>query len=143
MDGTWAYYAIYLRNRDRDEITKQYGNFWPANYFINWKKLPEIIASSLTADLKAQNPDNPVAEVVKVHAFTSMKNETWQEGHRFKMMNDLANADVEMHKYVTEGPHEKGVDISLAVDLIYLGTQNAYDIAGRFLCFMVAAWFSF
>jgi hypothetical protein len=47
------------------------------------------------------------------------------------MVNDFYTSNFEVHRLVTEGHQEKCVDISLAVEMLFMATiPDAYDIAG-------------
>jgi hypothetical protein len=129
MDSTWAYYSIFLRNKARDPIAQKLGSFWPSTHFFDWSKIPGIIARSINEDIAAKDPESKLkADIVKVVAFTSMRNDTRQDSNRIKLTNDLQKTGFEVHKFVTEGIHEKCVDISMAVEMV--SSTPTYDIGG-------------
>jgi hypothetical protein len=71
-------------------------------------------------------------EVVRTSVFTSLRSDTEAHGHRQRMVNDFYTSNFDVHKLTTSGDKEKCVDISLAVEMLFMATvPDAYDIAGR------------
>lgn len=59
-----------------------------------------------------------------------MKPETIQGGTREQMISDLYKANFDVHIFETKNSQEKCVDISLAVEMLYLAIiPHSYDIA--------------
>jgi hypothetical protein len=61
-----------------------------------------------------------------------MREDTPMDNQRNLMVNDLIKCNFDVTKLVTMGLTEKCVDISLAVEMLFMATiPDAYDIGGR------------
>ncbi len=128
IDGTWLYYSIV--EEIRTPIRKKFGNDWYDKYFIDWKKIPQIIASNLKQQLFLQSNILKPIDVVRTSVFTSSRPKTDSLGKRASMFSDLKQCNFDMHHFVTSGHVEKCVDISLAVEMVYMSAiPDAFDIA--------------
>lgn len=97
---------------------------------LDWRKLPQIIASSLNEQVKYLYGIDRKVDIVRTSVFTSMRDDTKQESYRNKMVTDFYSSNFDVHQFVTSGHAEKCVDISLAVEMLFMATvPNAYDIA--------------
>ena len=73
-------------------------------------------------------------DVVRTSVFTSMREDTKVETHRMRLLNDFYTCNFDVTKHVTQGHAEKCVDISLAVEMLFMATvPDAYDIAGMYI----------
>ena len=60
-----------------------------------------------------------------------MREDTHTETQRHRMVNDFYSSKFDVHRLVTSGHQEKCVDISLAVEMLFMATvPDAYDVAG-------------
>ena len=63
-----------------------------------------------------------------------MREDTKVETHRMRLLNDFYTCNFDVTKHVTQGHAEKCVDISLAVEMLFMATvPDAYDIAGMYI----------
>lgn len=138
MDGTWLYYSLIKgRHGGNVEVAwkqcpvqAKYGEKWFLTHRVSWKKLPQLISDNIQRQLFNQYAHDRLVEVVKTTVFTSARADTLQGSRRSKMINELTDTNFEMFSFVTEGLAEKCVDISLAVEMLYMATvPDAYDIA--------------
>lgn len=144
IDGTWLYYSIHEREDDRCPIIARYGKGWQYKYFFDWKALPGVICSALqeqdrgwsshtqsdtNTDLNRPRRPRPM-EIVRASVFTSYKADTPKTSFRYKMYQDMINANYDVHLMETVGKAEKCVDIQLAVEMLHYATvPHAYDVA--------------
>ena len=99
---------------------------------IDWLRLPQIIAKNIRGQFKAQYDTNRDVDIVRTCVFTSMREDTHVESDRQRMVNDFYACNYDVNLLVTAGHQEKCVDISLAVEMLFMATvPDAYDIAGK------------
>ena len=73
VDGTWLYYQLFGRGR-RCEITRRWGENWWENHYIDFSRLPQLIADHLSEELMRTMPNAQRAvEVVRVLVFSSFR----------------------------------------------------------------------
>lgn len=131
MDGTWLFYTLLVGRDDRyDPVRSMLGDDWHRKYTIDWNKLPNIIAKGIGEQLKRQGALRHDVEIARASVFTSLRNDTPSGGLREQMVKGYYKANFDVHQYETLSTQEKCVDISLAVNMMYMATvPNAYDIA--------------
>lgn len=101
------------------------------SYRVDWHKLPQIIAKDIQKQILGQYNTHRYIDVVRTHVFTSMRADTSTDSHRHRLVTDFYSCNFDVHGLVTQGTAEKCVDISLAVEMLFLATvPDAYDIAG-------------
>lgn len=129
VDGTWLFYSLIL-GRENCPVKTKYGPKWHQTHKVNWLKLPQILTRDLNRQLESQLGYSRLVETVRTVVFTSTRPDTPEEGIRAKMLAGFQASNFELHRLVTNGPQEKCVDISLAVEMLYMATvPDAYDIA--------------
>ena len=47
IDGTWLYYSLHARKKDRCTVTRKFGKGWQANYKVDWLALPRLICNEI------------------------------------------------------------------------------------------------
>lgn len=106
------------------------GKDWKKTHKVDWSRIPHIIATALKKQLHSQHYTNKIVDISRVSVFTSMKPETIQGGTREQMISDFYKANFDVHIFETKNSQEKCVDISLAVEMLYLAIiPHSYDIA--------------
>jgi hypothetical protein len=111
-------------------ITYIEGKDWKKTHKVDWSRIPHIIATALKKQLHTQHYTNKIVDISRVSVFTSMKPETVQGGTREQMISDFYKANFDVHIFETKNSQEKCVDISLAVEMLYLAIiPHSYDIA--------------
>ena len=129
IDGTWLYYSIYGRRFKDDVISQKLGRDWKMESTPDWSSLPAISCQALLQDPKSKWSPRPI-EVSRVSVYSSMHRETSKESQRYEMFSEMIKAGFDVNMMETTGPNEKGVDIQLAVDMLYYATvPDAYDVA--------------
>ena len=146
IDGTWLYYSIYGRSFNRDVISQKLGKDWKNGSTPDWSSLPALSCQALLqdpklkwssmmsvdgndSDSKMTSSSRPI-EVSRVSVYSSMHRDTPTDSLRYKMFADMVKAGFDVNMMETTGPNEKGVDIQLAVDMLYYATiPDAYDVA--------------
>lgn len=128
IDGTWLYYSIHERGHDCPLIA-QFGRGWQRRYAIDWKILPGIVNRHLMKAVRRFS-ERPL-EIVRSSVFTSYKANTSPNSYRYKLFEDLKDANYDVHMMETVGKSEKCVDIQLAVEMLHHATDSggSYDIA--------------
>jgi uncharacterized LabA/DUF88 family protein len=130
VDGTWLYYSLVMGRDNSCPMRDKLGDRWMLDYKLDWLKIPQLIAKNLMAQLNFIQNLNRNVDIVKTVVFTSTRADTALESRRARMLSDFHRANFEVHRLVTAGLQEKCVDISLAVEMLYLATvPYAYDIA--------------
>ena len=128
IDGTWLYYNLVVGS-GTDPVSMKFGKKWQTKYRIDFPKIPQIIAKSITQQLQTRYNYTRLVDTVKTSVFTSAREDTEMDSQRSKMLTDFTSSNFELHRLVTTGPHEKCVDVSLAVEMLYMATvPDAYDI---------------
>lgn len=129
IDGTWLYYSIYGRRFKDDVISQKLGRNWKMESTPDWSSLPSISCQALLQDPKSKWSPRPI-EVSRVSVYSSMHRETSKDSRRYEMFSEMIKAGFDVNMMETTGPNEKGVDIQLAVDMLYYATvPDAYDVA--------------
>ena len=133
IDATWLYYSMLVgRGEDSCPIVRKYGQNWQKSYKVNWKELPRAIVENIEQQVlkyQSTNYDRSV-EISRTAAFTSMRLDTAVGSPRDTMVKEFYQAHYDVHKFVTAHHQEKCVDISLAVEMLYMSTvPDAFDIA--------------
>lgn len=131
IDGTWLYYGLIKGRFNNDPMTRKLGPHWERRYRILYPEICNVIARDLKKQLERrnENTDRDV-EIIRTNVFTSMKIDTLPQSSRYKMVSDFYESNFDVVNLVTEGPGEKCVDISLAVEMLALATvPDSYDIA--------------
>ena len=139
IDGTWLYYSMYKRDFKQDIITQKLGSNWMYDATPDWSSLPAVACQALLRDPKAKwssigsiddaASSRPI-EVSRVSVYSSMHPDTPTDSFRYKMFEDMVKAGFDVNMMETRGKGEKGVDIQLAVDMLYYATvPDAYDVA--------------
>ena len=130
IDGTWLYYSL-VQGRDYGcPVRKNFGENWHHDYKVDFRKLPSLIANAIESQLVRDGRHKKFVDIARTHMYTSSKADTRADSLRNKMISDCNNANFQVTHLVTLGQGEKCVDISLAVDMLYLSTvPSAYDIA--------------
>ena len=127
MDGTWVYYSL-LKGRNDCPVKTKYGRNWKRTHIVDWQKLTSKIADSIHSQLFPDSSvNNRGVEVVRTCAFTSSRKDSHPSGVRMKMVKDFQGCNFETHMYETIGLQEKCVDISLAVEMLYLATVPGFS----------------
>ena len=122
MDGTWVYYSL-LKGRSFCPVKIKYGDKWKISHRVDWRKLTKNIADNIQRQLFPDpSVGNRGVEIVRTNAFTSSRKDTNPEGVRMRMVKDFQKNNFDTHLYETMGLQEKCVDISLAVEMLYLAT---------------------
>jgi uncharacterized LabA/DUF88 family protein len=140
IDGTWLYYSLHTREDTRCPIQKKFGPGWQYKYSIDWDELPRIIGQALQqqdtkrgwmpASSENQQAQGRAVEVVRVHVYTSFRQDTPKTSLRYQMFQDMVKAKYDVSMLETMGHNEKCVDIQLAVDMLHFATvPDAYDVA--------------
>ena len=113
-----------------NHITSLEGKDWKKTHKVDWSRIPHIIATALKKQLHTQHYTNKIVDISRVSVFTSMKPETVLGGTREQMISDFYKANFDVHIFETKNSQEKCVDISLAVEMLYLAIiPHSYDIA--------------
>lgn len=138
IDGTWLFYSIYQRETDECPICLKFGSLWALTHNVDWQALLRVISRRLMEQYShSQSPSQssilstprPV-EVVRASVFTSYKADTSTATQRYKMFEELRQANFDVHMMETVGKSEKCVDIQLAVEMLHFATvPHAYDVA--------------
>eukprot|EP00522_Entomoneis_paludosa_P008017 CAMPEP_0172450634 /NCGR_PEP_ID=MMETSP1065-20121228/8898_1 /TAXON_ID=265537 /ORGANISM="Amphiprora paludosa, Strain CCMP125" /LENGTH=739 /DNA_ID=CAMNT_0013202431 /DNA_START=169 /DNA_END=2388 /DNA_ORIENTATION=+ len=129
VDGTWLYYSLFGRE-DRCPIQKKFGLGWPQRYDVDYSVLPKVICKNLN-DLgwSSMDTSRPI-DIVRASVFTSYKADTPSTSLRYRMFEEMKEANYDVNQMETVGRGEKCVDIQLAVEMLHYATiPNAYDIA--------------
>lgn len=130
IDGTWLYYSIFEREYHRCPIARKYGRFWKNSYYFDWAALPRVICTALHQQNSGWAVQSRPVEIVRASVFTSYKADTSPASSRFRMYQDMSNANYDVHMLTTVGKSEKCVDINIAVEMLHYATvPNAYDVA--------------
>ena len=130
IDGTWLYYSLIYGRDYGCPVRDKYGEHWIQDYRINFRKIPALIAKQLEKQLARDERYKRHVDIVRTYMYTSSKAETSEDSLRKRMISDCRNANFQVTHLVTLGSQEKCVDISLAVDMLYMSSvPNAYDIA--------------
>lgn len=141
IDGTWLYYSLHTREDFRCPIQKKFGPGWQYKYNIDWANLPRIIGQALQqqdqtsgwmpmSSSEHQQAQGRPVEVVRVHVYTSFRQDTPKTSLRYQMFQDMVKAKYDVLMLETVGHNEKCVDIQLAVDMLHFATvPDAYDVA--------------
>ena len=97
-----------------------------------------MLTNYIAENIQKQLYPNPLVsnrgvEVVRTSAFTSSRKDSHPDGVRMRMVRDFQKNNFETHLYETMGLQEKCVDISLAVEMLYLATvpglvPHEYDL---------------
>ena len=113
-----------------NHITSLEGKDWKKTHKVDWSRIPHIIGTALKKQLHTQHYTNKIVDISRVSVFTSMKPETVLGGTREQMISDFYKANFDVHIFETKNSQEKCVDISLAVEMLYLAIiPHSYDIA--------------
>ncbi len=145
IDGTWLYYSMYGREGKRDIISQILGSNWRNEAVPDWNSLPAVACQALLRDPKSKwssiaplgngDSDSTTAtsrpiEVSRVSVYSSMYSDTKKDTLRYTMFQDMVKAGFDVNMMETKGRNEKGIDIQLAVDMLYYATvPDAYDVA--------------
>jgi uncharacterized LabA/DUF88 family protein len=126
IDGTWLYYSL-LRGRGKMCPVKQrYGDRWLNDRRVDWNQVPYIVGQELTRQLTNKKMHHCFADVTRTYVFTSTRADTTDD-IRLEMVRDWYKANFDVTHLETLGDTEKCVDISLAVEMLYM--SEAYDTA--------------
>eukprot|EP01038_Epipyxis_sp_PR26KG_P013319 gene13319-17844_t len=130
VDATWLYYSLVVGRGDCPIVSKV-GPNWKRSHRINWSGIPKLVKDNLNKQLQhTYGSKSRGVEVVRTSVFTSMREDTEARGGRESMMNEFYRNNFDVHRFVTPNLEEKCVDISLAVEMLYLSfIPGAYDIA--------------
>jgi uncharacterized LabA/DUF88 family protein len=129
IDGTWLYYTM-VEGRESCPIQRRYGRDWKKSHRIDYRALTQLLASNIREQLYTQSGSDRVIDLVRTSVFTSTRDDTETDSLRLKMIQDFYSSNFEVHRFVTDGPQEKCVDISLAVEMLYMATvEDGYDVA--------------
>lgn len=130
MDGTWLYYTLVQGRGASCPIKAKFGPFWQSTHKINWSKLTHILSRKISEQLSLQTGYDRCVDIVRVSVFTSTRQDTPEGSYRAKMLEDLSANNFEVTCLTTERDQEKCVDISLAVEMLYMATvPDAYNLA--------------
>lgn len=130
IDGTWLLYSLILGRHNHCPVQKKFGPKWQKTHRVDYLKMMQIIATNINSQVLTQSNQDRLIDVVKTIVFTSTRLDTPIDSLRANMITDFNNANFEVHRLVTSGVQEKCVDISLAVEMLYLATiPDAYDVA--------------
>eukprot|EP01039_Chlorochromonas_danica_P001094 gene1094-1185_t len=132
VDGTWLYYSLVAGrgNEKGDPLRRKLGANWQSRYSIEWAKFPKLIADNLSSQLHRVGALRPDVEISRTTVFTSLRADTSIMDPREMMLSQFHRANFDVHRFLTKNTQEKCVDISLAVEMLYLSTVNdAFDIA--------------
>lgn len=141
IDGTWLYYSLHTREDSRCPIQQKFGPGWQFKYNVDWGSLPRIIGKALqeqdansgwmpTSSFEVEQPQGRAVEVVRVHVYTSFRQDTSKTSLRYQMFQDMIEAKYDVLMLETIGHNEKCVDIQLAVDMLHFATvPDSYDVA--------------
>ena len=129
IDGTWFYYS-FLKGRDECPIRDKFGDKWWANNKLDYSMLTHVIMDNLSKQYNSIHKSRRLLENVRTHIFTSTKASTDSDSARIKMIDEFSKLKYDIHRFETMGTVEKCVDISLAVEMLYMATvPDSYDIA--------------
>lgn len=132
IDGTWLFYSIHGRPRERCSITDKFGLAWQRRYEFQWSELPRIICEELQKQQQGwtnAQQGRPV-EVTRASVFTSVKAGTPPSSQRMQMFQAMKEANYDVFMMETVGQGEKCIDIQLAVEMLHYATvPNAFDVA--------------
>ena len=120
IDGTWLYYSIYEREFRECPIAQKYGRFWKNQYYFDWAALPRVICTALHQQNSGWAVTSRPVEIVRASVFTSYKADTSPASFRFRMYQEMSNANYDVHMMTTVGKSEKCVDINIAVEMLHL-----------------------
>lgn len=112
IDGSWLYYSFHGR-RPNCPVTAQYGTGWEYAYSIDFDRLPQLISQYVHAELLRRFKSKRFVEIVRTVVFTSARADTHKASNRMRMFRQMEDANFEVHMSVTQGYHEKCIDISL------------------------------
>jgi len=130
MDGSWLYYS-FMQGRGADcPIRKKFGTDWLSDNCIDWINFQKVIESNLCSQIQAKYTRNRLVDIVRTYVFTSTRADTDKESDRKTLIEDFYKANFDVRCFVTKGAVEKCVDISLAVEMLYMATvPDGFDIA--------------
>jgi hypothetical protein len=130
IDGTWLYYSLVSGRGSICPVFKKFGPNWQRSQRIDWIKFPQILARNLQEQLRNLSGQNRFIDIIRSVVFTSTKADTAHETLRAKMLVDMSLINFDVHCLTTKLDQEKCVDISLAVEMLYMATvPGSYDIA--------------
>jgi hypothetical protein len=130
IDGTWLFYSLILGRNGTCPVQNKLGLDWLKTHRVDYLKMQQLIGSNVQSQVFTQNNIDRMVDVVRSVVFTSTRLDTPIDGPRANMITDLYSSNFEVHKFTTSGQQEKCVDISLAVEMLYLATvPDVYDVA--------------
>eukprot|EP00607_Mallomonas_marina_P009868 CAMPEP_0182419078 /NCGR_PEP_ID=MMETSP1167-20130531/3472_1 /TAXON_ID=2988 /ORGANISM="Mallomonas Sp, Strain CCMP3275" /LENGTH=524 /DNA_ID=CAMNT_0024593685 /DNA_START=289 /DNA_END=1863 /DNA_ORIENTATION=- len=130
MDGTWLYYSLFDGGRANCPLQRKLGANWVRDYRVDWNKVIQVIESSLSTQLFYAHGYTRLVEIIRTYVFTSTRADTSIDGKRSRLIADFEKANFDVQRLLTKGSQEKCVDISLAVEMLYMATvPDGYDIA--------------
>lgn len=129
IDGTWLYYTL-IEGRENCPIQRRFGVNWKKTHRVDYTKLVQIIAANLKQQLLQQSGASRLLDMVRSHVFTSIRDDSEADSHRVQMVSAFHASNFNVRLFSTDGRQEKCVDISLAVEMLYMATVvGAYDMA--------------
>lgn len=129
IDGTWFYYSFILGYADCP-VQAKYGSSWFTEYRINYRELPSVIAGAIEDQLQCNGRHKSFVDVARTHFYTGTLSEKKRHFAKEQMIKFVKESNFMVTELLSLGNHEKGVDVSLAMDMLYLSSiPSAYDIA--------------
>lgn len=131
IDGSWLFHSF---NAKAVAVSPLLGEAWSYSHFVDYNQLPRLIVNALQKQYLERHGEQRFVDVVRTTVYDAVPEGQMQDGKgsRHDFLEALKNTRFELHieDQPAQHPHQKSVEITLAVDMMYCATmQGSYDVA--------------